>query len=140
MMKKLLKVVYKAPNENPVVKEIEDSLKGMKEAVQGLIACTAIKEQLDLWYNDEFLFHDFKPNFVLDSTIIHGPVFFAGVDEMGNSTSLTAEEINYVMSRFIGSDLIPIPGFFNLPDSELYILKAFMTEMDSVVMDGVSND
>lgn len=131
---KKLKVLYKAPNVNAEVMEIEDSLAGMQEAVGGCIACTPITEKIDFWYNDEFLFLDFQPNIILDDTIFHGSVFFAGHDIEGNTISLNEEEIEYLKKRFISLGENPLPLFFNFSESDidLFLFKLITKELSGI--------
>lgn len=131
---KNLKVLYKAPNEATEVKEIEGSVASMQEQVSGCIACTPITDQIDLWYNDEFLFHDFHPNLILDSTVFHGSVFFAGHDGLGNTISLTEQEIDYLKKRFVTAIDIPVPIFFNLSESDvdLSMFKMIIGDLGAV--------
>ncbi|MEK5217766.1 DUF3846 domain-containing protein [Psychrobacillus sp. FSL H8-0487] len=132
---KKLKVLYKAPNLAAEVKEIEGSVAGMQKAVDGsCFACTEITDQIDLWYNDEFLFHDFQPNLFLDSVMYHGSVFFAGHDEMGNTISLNEQQIDYLKKRIVnvGENLAQI--FFNLSESDvdLAMFKMIIKDLGAV--------
>lgn len=128
-MKNTIKVIKKCSNQVAVVIEIEDSLEAMRNTVEGPLSVTRINEEIDLWYNDEFLFHDFKPNLLLDSVVYHGSIFFASHNDLGDTVSLTDQNVDYIMNRFYQTNLSPITAFFNFEDSILTILKERLNNM-----------
>lgn len=91
--------------QEPVIIELENTLKAKQKLVEGLIEFVSLSSyggpDVDLVINEEGKFM-FKPNRVLSTTdYIAGPFIVLGPpDEDGNSTSLTPKLIQEVTEFF----------------------------------------
>jgi hypothetical protein len=97
-MSKKLKVIICRVGQEPVVEEIDSGLAPMQKIVGGYIECvrllgTPFEHGIDLWCNEEFLLHDFKPNRLIRADLaIHGDFFIAAHDDEGETLGLTEGE------------------------------------------------
>lgn len=107
-MSETITVVRVQVGADPVVVEIEKGLKSMQREVEGYIECVRFPDGIDLWVNEEGLLEDLPPNFTIlrewvggrhQQTIV-GNGFFAGVNDEGESSSLTKEQQQFVMDLF----------------------------------------
>jgi len=112
-----LKVIVCRVGSPPFVEEIPSGLKAMQTIVGGYIECVNLEGSpfehgVDLWCNEEFLLHDFKPNRkVGPSLIIHGDFFIAAHDGEGETLGLTDAEVDRLMPMVKAWPVVIAPGF-----------------------------
>ena len=96
-----MKAVIKKVGENPEVKEYQKiKYEDLKEAVGGWIEAVSLDNGVTLWVNEEGKLIGLKNNFVLGNMSIEGDVIFTSVDDEGETTGLTDDQIDYVKSLF----------------------------------------
>lgn len=83
-----------------------NSLKEQQEFVGGNTDCISWPLNIDLWVNDEFLFNASDETLSLaivqkDSSVqqIYGNIFFASVNEEGDTVSLSEEQLRYIKAH-----------------------------------------
>lgn len=86
-------IVVKEPNKGAEVMEIEDTLEARQQIVGGLIDVVELINEMDLVFNEEFLYHDFEPNIVVYDQVFFGTVFITKADQSGKFVSLTDSEV-----------------------------------------------
>jgi hypothetical protein len=102
-MSNTLQVIVLRVGQPPVVEQIPPGLAPMQKIVGGYIECVRLKgtpftHGWDLWCNEEFLLHDFKPNRMVGPTLtIHGDFFIAAHDDEGETIGLTDAEVSELM-------------------------------------------
>ena len=91
-----MRIVVKNVGCNPKVKEIEGSLQEMQKIVGGYIQCMPFPNNILCVLNEEGKLMNLQPNFVYNSDVIVGNVFFcsAGEEEF---ESLTEEQTEFIM-------------------------------------------
>lgn len=91
------------------VKEIEHNSNAMRKLVGGHRERIGFPNNIDLWINEEGIIHDLPFNFitfVIDNGVpqpvhtILGNVFFASLDEEGNTVSLNDIQIKRIEKMF----------------------------------------
>lgn len=122
-----IRVLVCRTDQEPVVKEVPDTLDAMQAIVGGYIECVPLGEGVNLWCNEEGMITGLPPNraFAAQATeipegvdvvitlgpelakpgemgthVIHGDFFIAGQDSAGESTSLTDDEIARYSKKF----------------------------------------
>ena len=99
-MSKKIKVIIKKVDQPFEIKEVDDDYKSMQRIVDGYIEYTPLDrgENIDIICNDEYLINGSKANFIRPERgdVIGGDVLFVGVNEDGETLSLTDEQIEAV--------------------------------------------
>ena len=95
---------------------VGNSYRMMSDAVGGMIECVHIKNGIDMWCNEEGIMLGLPYNptataiywttFGFMSGTIFGDVIFTSCDGMGETTSLTMEQVNYL--KTIAFDVVGI--------------------------------
>lgn len=111
-----VRIVVKKPGiiHSPEICEVEDDLASYQGIVEGRIECVYVPELhekgIDLWVNEEGKFL-LPANFLIfdGQDSVHGTVFFASFNDVGDIVGLTANQIQEVR-RFLGSVPVSIFG------------------------------
>jgi hypothetical protein len=88
-------------------KEVEDTYELIRNAVEGYIEALRLSETCTLWINEEGKINELEPNFfLLDRAgnrvdYVAGNVIFTGVDENGDTVSLSEEDVKLIEERFV---------------------------------------
>lgn len=96
-----LRIVKKAPGEEPAVVEIDDTLEAMQAVVEGPIELVRWPG-LDLYCNEVGKLEELEPNIFLDESwldVICGTVFVSACDADGEQRSLTPDEVKTAVQR-----------------------------------------
>lgn len=90
-----MKIVVKKAGFNPKVKEIQGELREMQEIVGGYIQCIPFPNNILCVLNEEGKLKNLKPNFIYNSDVIVGDVFFcsAGAEDF---ESLSEEQVEFI--------------------------------------------
>lgn len=113
-MSKMIRVVTKQEGmfKTPKVETVEHGYKTMQRLVTpegedsggSMIECVYVQELsehgIDLWLNEEGKVLGLKPNFMLfgGRDVAVGPVFFASVDDEGETIGLTDKQVEVVLA------------------------------------------
>ena len=97
-----MKVLYKEPNLDPEVKEIESGLKSLQELVKGYIECVRVGDFL-LIVNEEGKLKGMMPNLYVEAIndLLCGPIVFVK-SEGADITGLEDDEIEFILSQMRG--------------------------------------
>jgi hypothetical protein len=84
---------------------IEHTLENMQKIVGGTLDSVRVREDIIMWVDDEGLLKESPLNLItyVDGKEVHhiaGDVFFAGIDDEGETISLTDEQIAWITNRF----------------------------------------
>ena len=96
-----MRIVHIKAGEDPVIKEVDDSLETFQKLVGGYIEPVRLKNNIDLWLNDEGKILNLKPNIILykdgkQVDFVVGDAFFAGEANEGETVGLTDEQIRHI--------------------------------------------
>lgn len=98
MKKDLLRIVAKAPGENPSEQQIENTLAAFQEFLDGYIEVVYYFGDLVIVCNEEGKIYGYPDNFRLGYDIIVGDCIIVGGDlDTGEFRSLTNDEIDLVI-------------------------------------------
>lgn len=100
-MTKQLKILKIESDKSLKIKTITHSTKSMQSEVEGPFSYLEVSDGIDVWFNDEFLFLDLSPTIYINGHLLHGPVFFAGHDDEGETRSLTDYEMVLITQGMI---------------------------------------
>lgn len=92
-----MKIVVKKAGHESEVKEINGELHEMQEIVGGYIECVQILDDILCVCNEEGKLKGLTPNFVFNSDIIVGDVFFCSAGEE-DFESLNDDQIEFLIS------------------------------------------
>lgn len=96
---------------------IENDFRAMQKVVGGILGVMPLKNGIDLWYNDEFLFDsDCKENFIVNDILIQGTVLFARHDDEGDTTPLSDADVLYVKNQFVEFPSRVFPVYLNVEE------------------------
>lgn len=110
-----MRILVFEPMKEPYVKDIEDDIHAMQEAVGGSIEPIYFEPKQDaiVWCNDEFLLNGSEPNRIVGETLVHGTFYISGncQNEYGewDSCSLTDEQIGKYKEQF-NHVIVNLPG------------------------------
>lgn len=106
-MEKIRAMVVKADsNVLTVVEDFDHSLENMQKAVGGYIEAVRVTDDIVMWLNEEGKLNDLAPNFNLNGVgglaidVVVGDVIITGSNGEGETTSLTAENVEELKKRF----------------------------------------
>lgn len=123
-------ILKKEPGKDIELLEIESSLSSMQGIVKGSLAVSSLLNNIDMWYNDEFLYYpELNANLILHSDVIHGNVFFAAHDNEGNTVSLTVHQIETIKAQLKKPISSPLPIYLNVPNEHLKGIEKAFQEM-----------
>lgn len=130
---KKIKTVVKLPNENPVVKEIDNDYHELKDICQGVIDFVDMPgdERMCICCNDCFLYNGMEANIVLpeQGQILAGPIVFMGYDpDTGDNISLTDAQVDKAL-KYI--DKYQTPGVDLI--TSYNIMKSFQHDLQQGV-------
>lgn len=97
---KKIKIVVCEPGKSPEICEINDDLESMQNIVGGYIECIALKNNIDVWVNEEGLLMDLPFNRTVNRKPLVGTIFAASHNKSGDTTSLSAQQIKDVLVMF----------------------------------------
>ena len=92
-----MKIVVKKAGQQPEIKEIENELHTMQEIVGGYIQCISLPENIFCVCNEEGKLMNLPPNFVYNTDVIVGDVFFCAASEE-DFESLSDEQVEFIMN------------------------------------------
>lgn len=101
MKENMIKVVKIEVGQPPVVKEIENTLDGLQNEVDGNIECVYLDDGCIAVINEEGKINGMEPNRRMGADIICGPFFICG-DDGENFGSLSNEQIAKYSQQFAG--------------------------------------
>lgn len=98
----MIKVVYKKPNELPIILEVDNTLEKFQELVGGYIEVVAAKEDASIIaiVNEEGKLEGLKPNIWIGNELIVGNVVFVKNSDDGEFHSLTDDMIKEIVESF----------------------------------------
>jgi hypothetical protein len=106
-MEKIRVMLVKADSDVLTVTDhFEHSLENMQKAVGGYIEAVRVTDDIVMWLNEEGKLNDLEPNFNLNGVgglaidVVVGDVVITGTNEEGDTTSLTAENVEELKKRF----------------------------------------
>lgn len=91
-----MKVVYKEPNKDAEIRDIQNELWELQDLVGGWIEHISFIEGVGMIVNEEGALRDMKPNFKYGWGTIVGPAIFVGEAD-DDFTDLTDEDVKKVM-------------------------------------------
>ena len=97
---KKIKIVVCEPGKSPEIREIDSDLKSMQDIVGGYIECVALKNNIDVWINEEGLLMDLPFNRFVNRQPLVGTIFAASHNSSGDTISLTDTQISQVFAIF----------------------------------------
>lgn len=107
-----MKIIVKKHGEIPAIVERDEiTLNDMQEMVGGLIECIHVGGKVDMWCNDMGKLLEMPINIVLGSEsgdildTIHGDIFFAGHNDVGDTIGLSDGEATWIMNKLDGDGL-----------------------------------
>lgn len=92
-----MKIVVKKVGQQPEIKEIENELHAIQEIVGGYIECVGFPNNILCVLNEEGKLKRLQPNFIYNSDIIVGDVFFCAAGEE-DFESLNDEQVEFIMN------------------------------------------
>lgn len=97
-----IRVLMMPVGSPPEAREIQADLAGMRKAIGGgFIECLRITKDIDLWFDDEGRLKQLPFNFMIGRPgeegvhEIFGPAFLAGIDDEGETVSLTDDQLQH---------------------------------------------
>lgn len=101
-----MRVIYKAPGEEPQIILIENNLETLQSLVEGYIEAVPVTDDTVMIVNEEGRLHGLDPNFFVGmlGEFVLGPVVFAGVDgeEFCSVPALYEEQLMRLLHRANG--------------------------------------
>ena len=93
-----MRIVFKAPGEDPRQMEIPNELGVMQQLVNGHIETVKVDDNVVLVCNDSGQIFNMKPNFYVGAlaSVICGPAFFVGDDGGDEFVSLSKENADFI--------------------------------------------
>lgn len=96
----LIRALYVEPGKSPIVVDVQNELRSLQHAVQGLIELVSLDRETLLICNEEGKLHGMQGNRRLENgTVIAGP-FLIVRDGGSDFASLTDQQTEYYMSKF----------------------------------------
>lgn len=106
-----IKVLTMKVGEMPQLRVVDVSGEGgtyelLRKSVGGYIEALTVTDTCTLWINEEGKLIELEPNFILTDRVgniidfIAGDVIFTGIDEEGNTVSLSEEDLEVIQERF----------------------------------------
>jgi hypothetical protein len=100
-----IKVIHKKVGEQAVITEMEHSLENMQKMVGGTLDSVFLPQKIVMWVDDEGLLKESPINLVtyVEGYQVHhiaGDVLFTGIDDEGETISLTDEQIVAIINNF----------------------------------------
>jgi hypothetical protein len=105
---KKLKIVKVNVGEMPEVCEIKHSIEEMHKIVGGYLEAVRISDDIFMWVNESGVIDGLPLNFITfvhkgylhPVHDIHGNAFFTGMDEFGETQSLTDRQVKRILDMF----------------------------------------
>ena len=100
----MIKVVLVEVNKNPVIKEIDNSLKGLQAIVKGYIESVSLPpydRQLVLICNEEGKLIGLPPNRLLGNDVIMGTFFITKSNDEGDFVSLDDDDLVLIHNKYL---------------------------------------
>ncbi|MBI2756175.1 MAG: DUF3846 domain-containing protein [Chloroflexi bacterium] len=98
-----IRIVLKRPTEEPVVQEIENSLRSFQRLVGGTIECPSLPDGTEFICHEEGKIKHLAPNFyapTLEDLIVGPALFVRANNETGEYVSLSEAEAEAIIARF----------------------------------------
>jgi hypothetical protein len=104
-MVKTIQIITKRVGLPIQFETIEHTLENMQKIVGGSLDSVWLPENIIMWVDDEGLLKESPLNLItyVDGKEVHyiaGDVFFAGIDNEGETISLTEEQMVWIANRF----------------------------------------
>jgi hypothetical protein len=104
-MSKQIRIITKKVGEHLKFDTIEHSLENMQKLVGGTLDGVSLPERIVMWVDDEGLIKEKPINLItyVENQEVHhiaGDVFFTGIDEEGETVSLSDEQMVWITNRF----------------------------------------
>jgi hypothetical protein len=100
----MMKVVLVVVNKDPVITEIDNSLKGLQAVVGGYIESVSLspyEHQLVLICNEEGKLIGLPPNRLLGNDIIMGTFFITKANDEGDFVSLDDDDLVLIQKNYL---------------------------------------
>jgi hypothetical protein len=98
-----IRIIVKEPNEQPIIKYVEDNLHVWQQLIGGYIEAVLYNDTFNIIAicNEEGKLIGLQPNIYYYNDILVGTVVFVTSDGKGNFASLSYDQINYVLSSLL---------------------------------------
>ena len=100
-----IKVLKIEPGKMPYEKEMVNDLEGIQAEVEGMFECIYLDNNCIAVVNEEGKLNGMALNRRIGNDIIAGPFFICGDSEDGEFISLTKEQIDKFLSKFIDAPM-----------------------------------
>ena len=125
--KQPLRILYKAPQKEPVIMEVENNLETLQELVGGFIECVQMPniKGVDLYVNEEGLIHQLPGNFWLPEyeDCVKGACFMVAYNaRSGKNYSITDKQIKECLKYIKEYELPENTNLYN----DFYLLRDYM--------------
>ena len=97
----MVKALYKAPDGQPVLIDLVNGIKSVKEKLEGSMEAWSLTEEVAIYCNSESFTNGMAYNCTIGNFVFNGPILLLRFDEEAQLESVTDEDIQMLTAEII---------------------------------------